>query len=86
MTTLVSLLGFFLLLALLVLWGVAFWKRPQLATGVLIGVVGAAVVVGIFRAVQLHEIPVWLPALPFAVVALTLFFFGFLAWYWGRTD
>ncbi len=86
MTTFFSLTGFFLLLALLVLWGVAFWKKPQLATGVLIGVIGAAAVVGIFRAINFHEMPIWLPALPFAVVALALFGFGVLAWYWGRTD
>ena len=86
MNTLLSLAGFFLLLAILVLWALAFWKRPQLATGVLIGVVVAAIAVGAFSAIEFHEMPIWLPALPFAVVAGTLFCFGFLAWYWGRTD
>jgi hypothetical protein len=34
----------------------------------------------------MHEIPVWLPPLPFAVIACTLFFFGGLAWWWGSDD
>jgi hypothetical protein len=86
MTSLLSIAGFLLLLILLVLWGFAFWKKPQLALGVLIGIACAVVVTLLFRAIELHEIPVWLPALPFAVVAAALFGFGFLAWYWGRTD
>ena len=27
--------------------------------------------------------PVWVPALPFALIALALFAFGLLAWFWG---
>jgi hypothetical protein len=32
----------------------------------------------------MEEIPVWLPALPFALVAATLFGFGLLAWFWSE--
>lgn len=86
MTIFLQAAGFLALLGLVILWGLAFWKRPQLAYGVLIGVICAALVTFLSRSVEFHEIPVWLPAVPFAVVALALFFFGFLAWYWGRSD
>jgi hypothetical protein len=32
----------------------------------------------------MHNIPIWLPALPFAVVAVSLFCLGTLAWLLGR--
>jgi hypothetical protein len=86
MTTALSLIWFLLLLVMLVLWGFAFWKKPQLAAGVLIGALAAIAVALLYRAADFHEIPVWLPALPFAVVAVALFGFGVLAWYWGKTD
>ncbi len=86
MMTFLSVAGFLLLLGLLVLWGFAFWKRPQLAGGAVIGVVCGAVVMLVFRTLSFEEMPIWLPALPFAVIAITLFGFGFLAWYWGRED
>ncbi len=86
MTSALSLIWFLLLLAMLVAWGFAFWKKPQLAAGMVLGVIGAALVAQLFRTADFHEIPVWLPALPFAVVAAALFGFGVLAWYWGRTD
>ena len=28
----------------------------------------------------MHEIPIWLPALPFAIVVITLFYFGIKTW------
>lgn len=86
MTTALSLVWFLLLLVMLVLWGFAFWKKPQLAAGVLIGALAAIAVALLYRAADFHEIPVWLPALPFAVVAVALFGFGVLAWWWGKTD
>jgi len=86
MTSALSLIWFLLLLVMLVLWGFAFWKKPQLAAGVLIGVVCAALAAFLFRGIDFHEIPVWLPAMPFVLIAATLFGFGVLAWYWGKTD
>jgi hypothetical protein len=32
----------------------------------------------------MHDIPIWLPPLPFAVVAVSLFCLGILAWFLGR--
>jgi hypothetical protein len=32
----------------------------------------------------MHDIPVWLPALPFAVIALILFSSGIWAWFSGK--
>jgi len=81
---LLSFAGFLCFLGLLVLWGIAWWKRPQLGYGILIGVIAGCVVTAMLRPVTMHEIPIWLPPLPFAVVAISLFSFGFLAWYWGK--
>ena len=32
----------------------------------------------------MHDMPVWLPALPFAMVALTLFCLGIWTWFSGK--
>jgi hypothetical protein len=32
----------------------------------------------------MHEMPIWLPALPFAVIALTLLSLGIGAWFAGK--
>ena len=50
--------------------------------GIMIGWV-FAVVVG---SPTFNEVPLWLPPLPFAVVAVTLFAFRILAWVWGDED
>lgn len=69
--------------AVLVLCGLAVRNRPQLGFGIVLG--GGLAWAGLALAphLSLTPFPVWLPALPFATVALTLFFFGFLAWFWG---
>jgi hypothetical protein len=36
------------------------------------------------RAIDMHDIPIWLPPLPLATVALVLFVLGILAWFRGR--
>ena len=33
---------------------------------------------------SLDHMPVWVPAVPFALIALTLFGFGLLAWFWSE--
>ena len=73
--------GCLLLVALLV---AALRNRAEFAIGVAIGLGLAGLAAAAVPAVSLHQIPPWLPALPFACVALTLFFFGGLAWWWGR--
>lgn len=63
------------------LWALAWRRRRPLAIGILVGVVLAGIATVVIR--PLDHIPLWLPPLPFALVACSLFFFGALAWYWG---
>jgi hypothetical protein len=68
---------------LVLLWVLALRKWPAFGFGLAAGVALACVGQGLLPHVTLGTLPVWLPALPFALVALTLFGFGVLAWYWG---
>ncbi|HUO95732.1 MAG TPA: hypothetical protein VMT92_05825 [Steroidobacteraceae bacterium] len=70
-----------MLIALIV---AAVRRGVDLIIGVALGLGLAGTAAAIAPAINLHKIPPWLPALPFACVALTLFFFGGLAWWWGR--
>lgn len=71
-------------LALLLLWRLVWRSQPLLAVGIGIGVLLGWVVGVTVDAPSLENIPLWLPPLPFAIVAATLFFFGILAWFWGE--
>jgi len=82
MMLLLSIIG---MLVFLALWSVAWRKRPILALGIFLGIASVCVVAAIVRPSGIQHVPLWLPALPFAVVAIALFYFGFLAWWWGRT-
>jgi hypothetical protein len=74
----------FVLLGCMLLWIRAWQRGSQLATGVVIGAVVALGAVFALRAIGAADpMPVWLPALPFALIATTLFAFGLLAWLWG---
>jgi hypothetical protein len=73
MALLLSIIG---LLAFLALWTMAWRNRPILAFGIFLGF--------LIRPPDIQHIPLWLPPLPFAVVAITLLYFGVLAWWWGR--
>ena len=81
MATLLQIAG---LLLFLVLWGVAWRRQPNLAFGIFLGVAIAAVVATVFRPFDMSDVPVWLPPLPFAVVAIALLCFGIWAWFLGR--
>jgi len=81
MATLLQITGFLLFM---VLWGAAWRKQPNLAFGIFLGVAIAAVIAAVVRPFDMHHVPIWLPALPFAVVALSLFCFGVWAWFLGR--
>lgn len=81
MTLYLSIIG---TLVFLLLWGFAWRKRPILAFGVFLGFVAASVVGSLAWPDRIEHVPAWLPALPFAVVAIALFCFGFLAWHWGK--
>jgi hypothetical protein len=67
------------------LWILAWQRGSRLAVGIAIGatlvLVGGPIIRSLF---SLDHVPLWLPPLPFAVVALTLFGFGLLAWFWSE--
>jgi len=85
MTLFLSIIGTLVVLAL---WTLAWRNRPILAFGIFLGAASVWLIASIFRPQGiyqgLHHIPLWLPALPFTVVAVVLFYFGTLAWLWGR--
>jgi hypothetical protein len=69
----------------MLLWIRALLRGSRLAIGLAAGTGLALLGTPVVRAVAtLEHVPVWLPALPFAIVALALFAFGLLAWYWGE--
>jgi hypothetical protein len=81
MATLLQITGFLLFL---VLWSVAWRRQPNLALGILLGVAIAAVVAAVVWPFDMRDVPLWLPPLPFAVVAISLLCFGIWAWFLGR--
>ena len=58
-------------------------KRIELAFGLGLGMALACLGGLLVPRFSLSTMPVWLPALPFALIALTLLGFGVLAWWWG---
>jgi hypothetical protein len=74
------------LLVVLTLWTLAWRNRPILAFGIFLGTAGVCALTAIVRPSGIQHIPLWLPPLPFAVVAITLLYFGVLAWWWGRKE
>lgn len=72
------------LLALALWWLHAWMGHSRLALGVAIGVALATFGGPAIKAlVAMEHMRLWLPALPFALVATTLFVFGILAWIWA---
>jgi hypothetical protein len=72
-------------LGCMLLWILAWQRGSRLAVGIAIG--AAIVLIGgpIVRALLVMDhVPLWGPPLPFALIALTLFGFGLLAWFWGE--
>ena len=82
MTLYLSIIG---MLVLLALWQLAWRNQPVLAFGIFLGVAAVCVIGALVQPSGLHHVPLWLPPLPFAIVALALFYFGILAWVWGRS-
>jgi hypothetical protein len=73
------------LLGGLLLWFFAWQRGSFVARGIAIGGILVLVVWPVIRAAgSLDHIPIWAPALPFALIAVTLFCFGLLAWFWGE--
>jgi hypothetical protein len=68
---------------LLVLWVLVLRRRPVIGFYVTCGAALAWIGAAFVPPISLSTMPVWLPALPLALIATALFFFGALAWYWG---
>ena len=77
-------------ITLLLLGGLLFWlfawqRGSYMARGIAIGGILVLACGPAIRAVgTLDHIPLWAPPLPFALIAVTLFGFGLLAWFWGE--
>ena len=70
-------------LGLALLWLRAWLRHSRLAQGLVLGVgLALAGQMLVSKFIALPHMPIWLPALPFALTALTLFGFGLLAWVW----
>jgi len=69
----------------LVIWARIWQTNPKMAFGILIGLPIAWVVSKLITPILTGAatVPVWLPPLPFAIVAITLFVFGALVWIRG---
>lgn len=80
--------AFVLTLALLgglLFWYFAWQRGSYVARGIAIGGILVLAIGPVIRAAgSLEHIPLWAPALPFALIAVTLFGFGVLAWIWGE--
>ena len=70
-------------LAVLALVIAVLRRQVLFAIGIGVGLALAGITAALAPAFSLGTMPVWLPALPFALVAFTLLFFGVLAWWWG---
>ena len=73
-----------LVMGLVLLWMVAWRRRRSFAIGALIGAAVALIAYMLIPPLTVKTMPIWLPASPFALVAITLFSFGVLAWIWGE--
>jgi hypothetical protein len=64
------------------IWGVMWQSQPKLAFGVLLGLLLAWFFSRFIRpyVTGMEEVPLWLPPLPFAIVAVTLIVAGVLIW------
>jgi ABC-type dipeptide/oligopeptide/nickel transport system permease subunit len=72
------------LLGLALLWLRAWMRHSKLALGIVIGAIVATAGGPLVRSLMsVEQVPLWLPPLPFALVATTLFGFGILAWIWA---
>jgi MFS superfamily sulfate permease-like transporter len=71
-----------IVLGLLLFWRRAWRTQPMLAYGITIGIMISWVFAVLIGRPSFDHVPLWLPPLPFAVVAVTLLIFGVLAWVW----
>jgi len=73
-------------IACLLAFGLLWKRNPLIAFGVLVGVLLAWLLSYLLKPLVtgMETIPVWLPPLPLATVALVLFVFGGLVWIRGN--
>jgi len=66
-----------------VLWAGLWRSQPKAAFGVLLGLPLAWIFSRLITpyVTGMNEIPVWLPPLPLAIIATTLFVFGAVTWF-----
>jgi hypothetical protein len=64
------------------IWGKMWQSQPKLSFGVLIGLLLAWFFSRLIRpyVTGMEQVPIWLPPLPFATVAVTLLVVGALIW------
>ena len=74
------------LVVVLGVWAMVWQQHPKMAFGILLGLplawLFSRLTSPYFTGVE--EVPVWLPPLPFAIVAITLLVFGVLIWPRGQ--
>ena len=70
---------------MLLVWARIWQTQPKMAFGVLLGLLLAWLFSRLISPYLTGEaqMPLWLPPLPFAIVAVTLFVFGALVWFRG---
>ena len=73
-----------LFVVFLILWGIAWRNQTRLAFGIFIGIGVGWLVASLIGPINMEHIPLWLPPLPFALVAIGLFSFGVAAWLIGN--
>jgi hypothetical protein len=66
-----------------VLWGILWRSQPIAGFGVLIGLPFAWIISRLITPyfTGMQDIPLWLPPLPLAIIAIMLFVFGGLVWF-----
>jgi hypothetical protein len=69
----------------LLVWARVWQTQPKMAFGILLGLLAAWIISKLITpyVTGMEEVPVWLPPLPFAIVALLLLVFGSLIWFRG---
>ena len=72
-----------LFVVFLILWGIAWRSQTRLAFGIFIGIGVGWLIATLIGPIQMDHVPLWLPPLPFAIVATGLFCFGVAAWIIG---
>jgi ABC-type sulfate transport system permease component len=71
------------------IWGALWRSQLRLAFGILIGlpiawIISRLLIAPLFSINDMHDFPVWLPPLPLATIALSLFVFGAVVWFRGN--